>query len=165
MKEAYDLAARKSKSRGDRFKAYYDSKVRSSVLVPGDRVLVRNLSKHAGGPGKLVSYWEDEIYVIVERKSNDSPVYVVKLETRDRPVRTLHRNLLFLCMHLPSKENSTPTPVRPKAYKKPKRVKRNKPQVSNKSVQPSDETDSSDDEFRFVLSPQQSSPSMAEKVL
>ena len=164
MKEAYDLAARKSKSSSNKFKAYYDSKVRSSVLAPGDRVLVRNLSKRAGGPGKLTSYWEDEIYVVVERKNNDSPAYVVKPETRDGPVRTLHRNLLFPCTHLPPKENSTPAPVRPKAYKKPKRVKRYKykPQVSNKSVQPSDETDSSDDEFRFLLSPQQSSPSMAE---
>ena len=52
MKEAYDLAARKSKSSSDKFKAYYDSKVRSSFLAPGDRVLVRNLSKRAGGPGK-----------------------------------------------------------------------------------------------------------------
>ena len=116
MKEAYDLAARKSKTSGEKFKAYYDSKVRSSVLAPGDCVLVRNLSKRAGGPGKLVSYREDETYVIVERKSNDSPVYVVKPETRDRPVRTLHRNLLFPCTYLPSKKNSTP--VRPKAYKK-----------------------------------------------
>ena len=156
MKEAYDLAARKSKSSGDKFKAYYDSKVRSCVLAPGDCVLVQNLSKRAGGPGKLVSYWEDKIYVIVKRKSNDSPVYVVNPETRDRSVRTLHRNLLFPRMHLPSKENSIPTPVRPNTYKKPKCVKRNKPQVSSKSVQPSD------DEFHFVLSPQQSSPSMAE---
>ena len=69
MKEAYDLAAQKSKSSGDKFKAYCDSKVRSSVLAPGDRVLVRNLSKRVGGPGKLVSYWEDEI-MSVERKSN-----------------------------------------------------------------------------------------------
>ena len=160
MKEAYDLAAQKSKSSDDKFTACYDSKVHSSVLTPG--VLVRNLSKCAGGPGKLVSYWEDDIYVIVERKSNDSPVYVVKPETKYRPVRTLHRNLLFSRTHLPSKETSTPTPVRPKAYKKLKRITRNKPQVSNTSVEPYDETDSSDDEFRFVLSPQQSSPSMAE---
>ena len=61
MEEAYDLAARKSESSGDRFKAYYYSKVCNSVLAPGDRVLVRNLSKRAGGPGKLVSYWGDEI--------------------------------------------------------------------------------------------------------
>ena len=88
MTEAYDHTARKSKSSGEKFKAYYDSKVHSSVLVHGDCVLVRNLSKRAGGPGKLVFYWEDEIYVIIERKINDSPVYVVKPETRDRPVRT-----------------------------------------------------------------------------
>ena len=77
MKQAYDLAARKSKSCDEKFKAYFDSKVRSSVLATGDGVLVRNLSKRADGPGKLVSYWEDEIYIVVERKSNDSHVYAV----------------------------------------------------------------------------------------
>ena len=58
IKEACDLAAQKSKSSDEKFKAYYDSKVCSSVLAPGDCVLMWNLSKGAGGPGKLVSYWK-----------------------------------------------------------------------------------------------------------
>ena len=43
----------------------------------GDYVLVRNLLGK-GGPGKLRSYWEQEIYVIVDRTNDDQPDYDVK---------------------------------------------------------------------------------------
>ena len=45
MRQAYDITASKSKVRGVRVKAYYDHKVRSSVLQPGDRVLIKNLER------------------------------------------------------------------------------------------------------------------------
>ena len=48
MRPAYDIATLKSKARGERAKAYYDHKVRSSVLWPGDCVLIKNLSEHGG---------------------------------------------------------------------------------------------------------------------
>ena len=38
MKEAYSIAASKCKAQGDKAKAVYDLKVRSSALLPGDRV-------------------------------------------------------------------------------------------------------------------------------
>ena len=41
-------------------KRQYDKKVRHTALCEGDRVLVRNMTKH-GDPGKLQSYWEREI--------------------------------------------------------------------------------------------------------
>ena len=90
MTEAYELAGKKSSEVRARAKQRYDRLVRSSVLLPGDRVLVRNLSER-GGPGKLRSHWEDRVHVVVSRKGDDSPVYEFKPETGSGGSRTLHR--------------------------------------------------------------------------
>ena len=68
MKEAYQRAGRQIIERSHRAKKTYDRWVRSSVLKPRDRVLVRSLSER-GGPGKLRSFWEDDIHVVIKRKS------------------------------------------------------------------------------------------------
>lgn len=73
MAEAYDVASRNMEKSTAKGKAYYDREKMSSVLVSGDRVLVRNMSER-GGPGKLRSHWEDQIHVVT-RKSDDSPVW------------------------------------------------------------------------------------------
>ena len=106
MHEAYQLAGRKAKEKGNKAKKHYDRWVRSSVLQPGDRVLVRNLSER-GGPGKLRSYWEKDIHVVVRRKSAESPVSEVKPEGTARKRRTLHRNLLLPCDFLPMDSQKT----------------------------------------------------------
>ena len=80
MKEAYDIATKKSQLSGLRRKKQYDRRLNSPVLQPGDRLLVRNLSE-IGGPGKLRSYWEDNIHQVVTRKGEGSPVYEVKPES------------------------------------------------------------------------------------
>ena len=99
MKEAYALARQNiSKSAGDG-KKQYDRKVRFSNLQPGDRVLVRNLSKR-GGPGKLRSHWEQKVHIIVEQKGG-LPVYEVTPEGQGGKSRILHRNLLLPCDFLP----------------------------------------------------------------
>ena len=90
MTEAHELAGKKSSEVGARAKQRYDRFVRSSVLLPGDRVLVRNLSER-GGPGKLRSHWEDRVHVEVSRKGDDSRVYEVKSETGSDGSRTRHR--------------------------------------------------------------------------
>jgi transposase InsO family protein len=61
MKEAYAKASNLASKNASRGKKQYDQKVRSTVLQPGDRVLVRNLIPR-GGPGKLRFFWEDEVY-------------------------------------------------------------------------------------------------------
>ena len=64
MKEAYEIASKIIKKTTARGKTYYDKKRQSTVLSPGDRVLVRNMSER-GGPGKVRSYWEDQIHIVV----------------------------------------------------------------------------------------------------
>ena len=80
MKDAYELAGQNiSKSSGDG-KKQYDRKVRFSILQQGDRVLVRNISER-GSLGKLRSYWEQEVHLVVEQKG-DLPVFEVTPEGR-----------------------------------------------------------------------------------
>lgn len=76
-------------------KKQYDRKVRFSSIQPGDRVLVRDLSER-GGPGKLRSYWEQQMHVVVGQEGN-LPVFQVRPEGRSGKPRVLHRNLLLPC--------------------------------------------------------------------
>ena len=100
MEEAYRIASKVTQARAAQGKQQYDKKVRSSVLEPGDRVLVKNLTPH-GGPGKLRSYWKLQVYKVISRMGADSPVYKVKPEGKKGKARILHRNLLMPCNDLP----------------------------------------------------------------
>ncbi|CAL9693785.1 unnamed protein product [Knipowitschia caucasica] len=100
MTEAYKLASKSAYKEGTRGKALYDKKVYGAELLPGSRVLVRNLNEK-GGPGKLRSFWEDRVYVVTQKKHQDSPVYEIKPENGKRRTRILHRNLLLPCDFLP----------------------------------------------------------------
>ena len=89
-------------------KKQYDKKVCFSSLQPGDRVLVHNLSER-GGPGKLRSYWEQQIHVVVGQRGN-LPVYEVRPEGQTGKPRVLHRNLLLPCTFLPIEPPRTSPP-------------------------------------------------------
>jgi hypothetical protein len=100
MQEAYKLASKSAQQAAEKGKRQSNKRIRSTVLSPGDRVLVRNLTPR-GGPGKLRGFWEDEIHVVVSRKGPESPVYDIKSESGCGKIRTLHRNLLLPCDYLP----------------------------------------------------------------
>ena len=157
MKQAYQLAAKRSHSSGEKAKGYYDQKIRHATLQIGDRVLVRNLSER-GGPGKLRSHWEDSIYIVVNQKRPDSPVYEVKPEAGNGSTRTLHRNLLFLVETCPPTKrlgNLNPCKVKPRRNDIPPRFRRRLkvPKRPDHEVQSSDE----DDEVLWISRIQQPS--------
>lgn len=112
MQEAYTIARENAQKSAQRNKRIYDGKVRSSVLYPGDRVLVRNMTPR-GGPGKLRNHWEDIIHTVVRQVGEDIPVYELRPEHGKGKSRILHRNLLLSCDHLPLEAEIRP-PVKPK---------------------------------------------------
>nr|KAG5701585.1 hypothetical protein BaRGS_024835 [Batillaria attramentaria] len=93
MQEAYSKAAQAAEKEASSRQVRHSNKIQATVLRPGDRVLVRNLSER-GGPGKLRSYWEDAVHLVVRRMGEDSPVYEVRPEEGGRKSRVLHRNML-----------------------------------------------------------------------
>ena len=78
MKQAYDIAKRKSDERKGRDRKRRDQqKPLSTSLQKGDRVLIRNLTPR-GGTGKMRAYWEDDLAVVLTPIGDDSVVYQVR---------------------------------------------------------------------------------------
>lgn len=126
MKEAYSITSHTATREAARGKVHYDKKTYGPDWQPGDRFLVRNLSER-GGPGKLRSYWEDKVHIVIQRKTPDSPVYEVTAENGKSCKRVHHRNLLLPCGHLPveeSVESAVPN-LRPKKNQKKTQKERN----------------------------------------
>ncbi len=97
---------------------------------------------YCGGTGKLRSFWEDKVHVVVSKKG-DMPVYVVEPEDGEGRQRVLHRNLLLPCGYLPvSKEGAKPqqTPRRNRNARK----RRN--QTNTRQSSAPDEDSGSDDD-------------------
>ncbi|KAI3374447.1 hypothetical protein L3Q82_006267 [Scortum barcoo] len=76
-----------------------------SHIPTGDRVLVRNV--RIRGKHKLADKWESDVHIVVKH-AGDLPVYIVKPEHKDGPLRTLHRDLLLPCGFLPVAEFEQP---------------------------------------------------------
>ena len=64
LPETLNIASRNAYAKAESGKLQYDKKVHSTALEPGDRVLVHNLSER-GGPGKIRSHWEQDVYTVV----------------------------------------------------------------------------------------------------
>ena len=101
MQEAYQLVMKKSQDSALKQKKQYDKHVRTALLLPGDCVLIKNMIPH-GGPGKLKSYWEEEIHIVESDIGKDSPVYKDYPESGHGRSRVLHRNMLLPCPELPA---------------------------------------------------------------
>ena len=100
MEDAYNIAAAKSGQSMEKGRKRYNERAFVTDLKLGDRVLVKRLLER-GGPGKLRSFWEDRVYVVVRRPDLQNAVYEVEPEDGTGRKRTLHRNLLLPCPFLP----------------------------------------------------------------
>ena len=148
LQEALNIASRNAQAKAESGKLQYDKKVHSTALEPGDRVLVRNLSER-GGPGKIRSHWEQDVYIVVKRQ-RESPVYIVKKENGQGTERVLHRNLLLQCDFLPVDPVPAPLSKDKKNLRKSlwnrKKASRKKPSQEMSSLEHSCRNDTDSDE-------------------
>eukprot|EP00794_Sanderia_malayensis_P013052 gene13052-14396_t len=149
MKQAYLIAKEKSTKAALQGKHQADKRIRSSVLKPGDQVLIRNMSPHVG-PGKLRAYWEQDIYEVVKRQNEDSPVYTIK--PRDKPgrLRTVHRNLFLPCPELKSDEDQHPELARKKTTEQSSCRKQKRPTNQDVLSDQEDPLSESEEEFPTI---------------
>uniref|UniRef100_A0A1A8SA02 Gypsy retrotransposon integrase-like protein 1 n=1 Tax=Nothobranchius rachovii TaxID=451742 RepID=A0A1A8SA02_9TELE len=152
MQEAYTVASQTATKEAARGKVYYDKKVKGRDLQPGDRVLLRNLTPR-GGPAKIQSFWENQVYKVRDRKADDSPVYVISPENGQGRDKVVHRNLLLPCDFLPLEKPSTQTG---QPQKDSSTVTRKKSRPLHRQQQPGNGDTSDDDDsgtFQWHLRP------------
>ena len=93
LKVSFELAASNIKSAQARQKRAYDNRTKGTYIHVGDRVLVKVVS--FDGRHKLADRWEEIPYDVIDQPNPEIPVYKVRKENGEGPVRTLHRNLLY----------------------------------------------------------------------
>lgn len=115
MNEAYEIAGTKSdKRKAANEKRWLESKLIASVLKPGDRVLVKNV-REKDGPGKIRSYFEQQIYQVKKVSGEGNVVYTVQAEDDSTgELRVLHRNMLKPCELIAEEEELDTVSVIPK---------------------------------------------------
>jgi len=92
LKAANELAESIAAKQNDNNRQRYDKRIRFTQLFPGDSVLLRNLGLQ--GKHKLADRWASKPYV-VESKMPNLPVFRLKPEDGESPIKILHRNHLL----------------------------------------------------------------------
>lgn len=95
-KEAGKSSEQKKKQKN---KKQYNRKITGSILDIKDRVLVRKVGVQR--KCKLVDKREQEPDVVVNIPHSETPVLKVQRESRKRPIRTLHKNMLMSFNFMP----------------------------------------------------------------
>ena len=117
-------------------KRSYDKKAKAAEIVVGDKVLMQNC-REKGGTGKLRSYWEENVFEVVEKKS-ELPVYKIRNINKKKDERVVHRNLLMLCNELPADVFKDVVEVKVPAKSKEKAKKKKETVVLSSSSEESD---------------------------
>ena len=125
------------------------------ILEPGDKVLVRNLSPR-GGPGKLRSFWEQEVAEVTQRHENDV-TYTIKTIAQPERVRTLHRNMLMPVNHILQTVDDAPNicPMKIKPQKKVRSAMRKEAMEQDQRDLSNQSDASENDEEELELTPRQ----------
>ena len=110
MSEAYRIAREKCEKVKKYSEEHWKKRRIATRLEPGDKVLVRN-KREQGGPGKLRSCWEKDVFVVEGRK-DDGVVYEVVNSSKKTDRRTLHRNMLLPCEMMEEAPHILPQPVK-----------------------------------------------------
>ena len=95
MTQAYEIANRQSMQRKSKDVERHNAKrLTASILLTGDLVLVRNMSKW-GRTGKLTSFGEDKTHIVLGTYGENPVLYRVQAENDPNGrTRNLHRNML-----------------------------------------------------------------------
>lgn len=162
LKAAYNLAESAAARQNKGNKERYDRKVKFAQLLPGDRVLIRKLGLQ--GKHKLADHWASTPYVVESQLSN-LPVFRLKPEDGDGPIKILHHNHI---LPLGQKVCLVPTQnpdIIPKRRLRRRKRHKNK-EVDKGSIQDremseqenkDDDTDSEDEMFYMPFSIQSTS--------
>ena len=112
MKEAFRIAEENTKKRKSADKRQRDLTATLRPLEVGGRVLVRNLTERVG-PGKIRSFWEQQIYRIYrikEKKDKDGLMYSVVEEATQKAESESFTEITFYHVnnfqHLPRKKTT-----------------------------------------------------------
>ena len=134
MQEAYDIVRQKvHKSKQAAEVRWNNNHVIACALLPGDKVLAKNVKK-LQGPGKLRNYWEDEIYVVKSVGGEGNVVYTIHKEGNENSTRVVHRNMIKPCeLLLREKENEQEDELEV-STSKVRRSPRNALKVTNESA-------------------------------
>lgn len=114
LQQVYRRVVDKTKETRMRDKNRYDRKTRSTPLLAGERVLLRNFRRRE--QGKLAPRWMPQPYVVLEQLRPSLPVFRIKPEGKDGPTRTIHQNHLRPC---PFNPPDRPQPVPEAAIQNP----------------------------------------------
>ena len=145
MGDAFEIALQKSTERKNKdaerkIPAWGTSK----ELEVNDHVLVKNLTPR-GGPGKLRSFWEQDLSKVIEKHENG---LTYKIQSVSEPIKTrvLHRNMLMPINHLLESIDTPPNISPMKTSKKKTKQKSESATKAKDETETSDSSDESDTE-------------------
>lgn len=107
LRYAYEKAGKHTDIERTRQKRHYDHNAENSPLLPGERVMMRDM--RARGRGKLADKWEVVPYIVEKQTNPELPVYVVRPEQGQGAEKVVHRNMLRPCS-FPPVERAAETP-------------------------------------------------------